>query len=111
MRISLIQMNSRARARDENVDRACAFLAQASSAGAELAILPEFFNTEYFPQYRDYSYMDYAEPEDGCTQSRIKECAKKLHLHVLSTIFEIARPGLYYDTAMLIDPEGEIIGK
>jgi N-carbamoylputrescine amidase len=30
---------------------------------------------------------------------------------VLSTIFEIARPGLYYDTAMLIDPEGEIVGK
>ena len=32
-------------------------------------------------------------------------------MHIISTIFEMARPGLYYDTAMLIDPDGEIAGK
>jgi predicted amidohydrolase len=111
MRISLIQMNSRTASRDENVERACGFIDQASSAGAELAVLPEFFNNEYFPQYRDYRYMDYAEAEDGYTQSRIKQCARSRRIHVVSTIFEIARPGLYYDTAMLIDPEGQIAGK
>jgi N-carbamoylputrescine amidase len=104
-------MNSRANARDENIDRACAFLDQAAGQGADIAVLPEFFNNEYFPQYRDYRYMDYAEAEDGVTQTRIRECAQRHKLYVVSTIFEMARPGLYYDTAMLIDPTGNIVGK
>jgi len=55
--------------------------------------------------------MDYAEAEDGYTQSRIKERARRHGLYVLSTIFEMARPGLYYDTAMLIGRDGAILGK
>ncbi len=111
MRLSLIQMNSRTGARDENVARACAFVDEAARQDPDIIILPEFFNTEYFPQYRDYGYMNYAEPEDGYTQTRLKQKAKQHGIHVVSTIFEMARPGLYYDTAMLINPQGQIIGK
>jgi predicted amidohydrolase len=111
MRISLIQMNSHAGARDENVDRAAEFIARAAQEGAELVVLPEFFNVEYFPQYRDYRYMDYAETQDGFTTTRMRETARAHHVWVVSTIFEMERPGLYYDTAMLIDPAGEIVGK
>lgn len=111
MRLALIQMNSRTAARDENVDRACAFVDEAARRRPDLVVLPEFFNVEYFPQYRDYRYMDYAEPEDGYTQSRMKEKARQHKIHIVSTIFEVARPGLYYDTAMLIDPAGRIVGK
>ncbi|HTX53245.1 MAG TPA: carbon-nitrogen hydrolase family protein [Candidatus Baltobacteraceae bacterium] len=111
MRISVVQMNSRTAARDENVARACAFIDEAAKARPDLVVLPEFFNVEYFPQFRDYRYMDYAEPDDGYTQTRIKSKAKEHRIHIASTIFEIARPGFYYDTAMLINPEGEIMGK
>ncbi len=111
MRIALVQMNSRARARDENVERACAFLEEAARRKAELVVLPEFFNVEYFPQYRDYAYLDYAEADDGYTQTRIREVARRRRLYIVSTIFEIARPGFYYDTAMLIGPDGDILGK
>jgi N-carbamoylputrescine amidase len=111
MRIALIQMNSRTAARDENVGRACDFIRQAAHDKAEIVVLPEFYNNEYFPQYRDYRYMDYAEAEDGYTQTRMKEEARRHGIHIVSTIFEMARPGLYYDTAMLIDPAGEISGK
>ncbi len=111
MRISLIQMNSRAGARDENVGRASEYIAQAAQQGAEVVVLPEFFNYEYFPQYRDYRYMDYAEPQDGVTTTRMREAAVTNRVWVVSTIFEMERPGLYYDTAMLIDPAGEIAGK
>jgi predicted amidohydrolase len=111
MRIALIQMNSRAAARDENVRHACGLIDEAARGGAQLIVLPEFFNNEYFPQYRDYRYMDYAEPEDGPTQCCIKAQARQHGVHIVSTIFEMARPGLYYDTAMLIDPDGEIVGK
>jgi N-carbamoylputrescine amidase len=111
MRISLIQMNSRTAARDENVRRACEFIAKAAADGAELAVLPEMFHCEYFPQYRDYRYMDYAEPDTGYTTSRIRALAAELGIWIVSTIFEMERPGLYYDTAMLINPAGEIAGK
>jgi len=111
MRIALIQMHSLTGLRDENLERACASIQRAALDRAELVILPEFFNNEYFPQYRDYRYMDYAEPDDGPTQSCIKVEAKRHGIHIVSTIFEAARPGLYFDTAMLINPEGEIAGK
>lgn len=104
-------MNSRAAARDENVERACQFISQAAVGGAQFIVLPEFFNCEYFPQFRDYKYMDYAEPDTGPTTQRMRAQAKALKVWILSTIFEMERPGLYYDTAMLINPEGEITGK
>jgi predicted amidohydrolase len=111
MRICLIQMNSRAAARDENVNRASQFITRAAADGAELVVLPEFFHCEYFPQYRDYKYMDYAEPDTGYTTCRMRSLAAALNIWIVSTIFEMERPGLYYDTAMLINPEGEIAGK
>jgi len=111
MRLTLIQMNSRKANREENVARACAFVDEAASHHPEIVVLPEFFNNEYFPQYRDYRYMDYAETDDGYTQTRLKAKAKQHGVHLVSTIFEMARPGLYYDTAMLIGPQGEILGK
>src|SRR5215472_6059463 len=111
MRIALIQMNSRAGVRDENVGRACELIAEAARSQPDIVVLPEFFNNEYFPQYRDYCYMDYAEADDGYTQTRMKEEARRHGIHIVSTIFEMARPGAYYDTAMLINPAGEIAGK
>jgi len=111
MRVTLIQMNSRTASRDDNVERACVFVDKAAKEHPDLIVLPEFFNTEYFPQFRDYQYMDYAEPEDGYTQIRMREKARQHGLHIVSTIFEMARPGFYYDTAMLLGPTGQIVGK
>src|SRR5260370_39642886 len=111
MRRVVMQRDGGAVAREENVERACAFIGQAGEAGSDLVVLPEFFNNEYFPQYRDIRYMDYAESDDGYTQSRIKELARRHGIYILSTIFEMARPGLYYDTAMLIGRDGAILGK
>jgi N-carbamoylputrescine amidase len=102
MRLTLVQMNSRKAAREENVARACAYVDEAASHHPEIVVLPEFFNNEYVPQYRDYRYMDYAETDDGYTLTRLKAKAKQHGIHVVSTIFEMARPGLYYNTAMLI---------
>ena len=50
-------------------------------------------------------------PDDGYTQSRVQDRAQRHGLYVVSTIFEMARPGLYYDTAMLIGRDGAILGK
>lgn len=110
MKIALIQMNSN-KSRDENVKLACSYIDQAAEGNPDLVVLPEFFNHFYFFQYRDYNYIELGERDDGYTISRIKAKAKEHNLFIIATIFEEQAPGVYYDTAMVIDPEGDIIGK
>lgn len=113
LNVSLIQMSSKENARDENVEKACRCIDQAMKARPkpDLVVLPEFFNIEYVFQYRDYKYISYAEPNDGYTMSRIKERARKHGVHIIATIYEAEAAGLYFDTAMLVSPDGEIVGK
>lgn len=108
MKIAAVQMGS-TQDRDANVAKACAYIDEAArSHGAELVLLPEFFNTIYFAQYWDMKYCALAEPEDGPTITSIRECAQKNRVHVVATIYELAGAGLYFDTAMHIDPQGAI---
>ncbi|MFQ5972307.1 MAG: carbon-nitrogen hydrolase family protein [Alphaproteobacteria bacterium] len=111
MKLSLIQMNG-ALGREKNVDKACRLIAEAAvSEKPDLVVLPEFFNMMYAFQYRDYRYIDWAERDDGHTMSRMREKAREHGIHIVATIFEEEAAGVYYDTAMIIDPDGGIIGK
>jgi predicted amidohydrolase len=53
LRLGMIQMNSKVKDRDHNVDVACRYIDEAAGQGSDLIALPEFFNTEYFAQYWD----------------------------------------------------------
>jgi len=108
--LSLVQMNAVENVND-NVERACHWIDVAVRQGADLIVLPEFFNTFYFFQYRDYDYIRLAERDDGCTMVRVREKARQHRRHVIATIYEEDMAGLYYDTAMLIAPDGSITGK
>jgi len=110
LKLGLIQMNAN-QDRDTNVTRSCQFIDQAAQAGCHLIVLPEFFNTLYFAQYRDYEYIKWAEREDGYTMTRIREKALQHGVHIIATIYEEENPGLYYDTAMVVSPTGQITGK
>ena len=110
MKLSLIQMNS-GNDRDSNVARACDFIDQAAREKPDLIVLPEFFNNLYFAQYRDYKYVQWAEQDDGFTITRIKEKAKQHGVYIIATIYEQDQPGICFDTAMVIDQQGQIIGK
>jgi N-carbamoylputrescine amidase len=104
-------MNSAA-SRDENVERACAHIdAAVADDQPDLIVLPEFFNTVYFAQWRDTSLIDWAERDDGPSVIAIRERARRHGVAVVATIFEAESAGLYYDTAILIDRSGAIVGK
>ncbi|TCP47338.1 N-carbamoylputrescine amidase [Tamaricihabitans halophyticus] len=111
LRLGMIQMNSKVTDRDRNVATACKYIDEAAGNDAELIVLPEFFNTEYFAQYWDYAYIDYAEPEDGYTLSMVRDKAIEHSRYICATIYERQAPGLYFDTAFLIDPLGAIVGR
>jgi N-carbamoylputrescine amidase len=111
LKLALVQMNG-AGTRDENVGKACALIDRAVAQDKpHLVVLPEFFNTPYVFQYRDYKHMDWAERDDGPTITAMREKARTHGIHLVATIFEEEGAGVYYDTAVLIGPDGAIRGK
>ena len=113
MRLALVQMRSELGRPDLNVEHACAAIDAACTERAarpDLFVLPELFNTGYFPQYRDWTWMDSAEPLDGPTMTAMRACARDHAVNIVAPIFEMAAPGHYYDSAVMIGRDGEILG-
>jgi len=110
MKLSLIQMNA-GQDRDTNVTRACQFIDKAAQEKPDLIVLPEFFNIVYIGQYRDYKYIQWAEQDDGYTMTRIRDKARQHGAYIIATIYEEESPGICFDTAIVVDPQGQIAGK
>lgn len=111
MKLTLIQMNSGGEPA-ENIAHACELVdAAATATKPDLIVVPEFFNTIFFAQYRDYGYFDLAETDQGPAISAMRERARAHRCHLVATIYEREAAGVYYDTAIVLDPEGETVGK
>lgn len=111
LKLSLIQMHSNSWDVEENLKKANSYIDQAAEDGANLIVLPEFFNHPYFFFNHDYKYLDYAERFDGITITTMQKKAKEHRVHIVATILEREAVGLHYDTSFVINPEGEIVGK
>jgi N-carbamoylputrescine amidase len=94
-----------------SLEKACAMLEDAAKKGAEVACLPELFLTDYFCQKLDPATFNLAEPVDGPTNQALMKVAKKTGMVIVSSIFEKAAPGLYYNTVVIIEKDGSIAGK
>jgi N-carbamoylputrescine amidase len=95
---------------EASLKKACAMLEEAAGKGAALACLPELFLTDYFCQGLDASRFDLAEPVDGPTTQAFQKIARARKLAIINSIFEKAGPGLYYNTVVVIDRDGDIKG-
>ncbi len=111
MKLALVQMESSVGEIERNVAAACNHIDEAVGGGAECIVLPEFFSTGYFPVYRDYNYYDLASDEHGCAISSVKAKAREHSVPIVATYYERDGSDLYYNTSMLIGPDGEIVGK
>jgi len=78
--------------------------------GVKLVLLQELHSHLYFPQTENVSYFDLAETIPGPTTQFLCQMAKKLKLVIVSSIFEKRAPGLYHNTAVVIESNGEIAG-
>lgn len=110
MKVACVQMRSTENL-NENLEKACGYIEQAADQGAQLVVLPEFFNTIFFAQYRDTRYFALAETDSGPSISAIREAAQRHKIDVVATIYENADAGLYFDTAMHITSDGEVAFK
>ena len=111
MRVVLIQMSSDAGTNAGNVAKACDLIDEAAKDRPDLIVLPEFFNTGYVFMYRDYRHFELAERDDGPTMTAIKDKARQHRTTVVATLWEEHAPGVYYDTAIFVGPDGDIMGK
>lgn len=111
VRLALVQMNSGDPEVAQNVGKAVRYIDDAADRGADLIVLPEFFNVPYFAQEWDYGAMKFAEAEDGYALTRVREKARERQVHICATIYEMVSAGMYFDTAFLIGPDGSIFGR
>jgi N-carbamoylputrescine amidase len=94
----------------KNLDRAVARVREARHAGADVVCLPELFRTQYFCQREDASLFDLAEPVPGPTTEALGRAAKETGAVVVAPVFERRAPGLYHNTAAIIDADGQVHG-
>ena len=93
-----------------NLDRALAGIKDAAAAGAAVVCLPELFSSPYFCQVEDARRFDLAEPVPGPTTAALGEAAKQAGVVVVAPVFEKRAPGLYHNSAAIIDATGEVAG-
>jgi len=110
MKIALIQQHS-TKDKNHNIERGLKAVEEAVSRGAELIAFPELSFDFFFPQYPDYKEaFDFAESIPGPTTDLFSKKAKELQTVLVINLFE--RDGKdTYDTSIIINKKGEIIGK
>ncbi|UTT62782.1 nitrilase-related carbon-nitrogen hydrolase [Microcella humidisoli] len=87
------------------------FARDAAADGAQIICFQELFYGPYFGIIEDAKYYDYAEPADGPIVQRFAKLAKELKLVIVLPIYEEDMPGVYYNTAVVVDADGTILGK
>jgi len=109
MKIALIQQKSYT-TKQETINKTVQYIQEASKNKAELIILQELHQTEYFCQSEDTKFFRYASnwQEDIKFWSTI---AKKYNIVLVTSLFEERTAGLYHNTAVVFDRDGSIAGK
>jgi len=110
MKVGLIQQ-----AIPANINDAMHLLADsigdAAGNGAELIVLQELHNTPYFCQVEDVNNFNLAENIPGPSTKYYGTLAKKYNIVLVTSLFEKRAPGLYHNTAVVLDKDGSIAGK
>ena len=110
VRAALIQAQANM-SKQEAIDKHIKMIADAAGQGAEVVGLQEIFHGPYFCAEQDPKWYDTAEPEDGPTVSRMREVAREHGIVLIVPWYEEEQPGVYYNTACVIERDGTIIGK
>jgi N-carbamoylputrescine amidase len=108
-KIALVQMASTPDVQ-ENLRRAVSRVEDAAKSGAQVVCLPELFRSEYFCQKEDASFFDLAEPVPGPTTEALSVAARTAGVVVIAPLFEHRAPGLYHNSAAILDADGSIAG-
>jgi len=93
-----------------NLDRTAAMIRSAAASGAALVVLQELHAGPYFCQIEDPALFDLAEPIPGESSRFIAGLARELGVVIVASLFERRAPGLYHNTAVVFETNGETAG-
>lgn len=110
VRIALIQGREQGNPAVD-LDYTIARIHEAAASGAQIVCTQELFNTPYFCRTQDTALFDLAEPIPGPTTDALCAVAAELGLVIIASLFERRGPGVYHNTAAVIDADGSYLGK
>lgn len=96
--------------RDQNLTQAEQAVVRAAKNGAQIICLAELFSSHYFCQELDHRYFKLAESLAGETISRMSLAAQKSKVVLIVPFYEERAPGIYHNSAAVIDTDGSIAG-
>ncbi|MBR3497034.1 MAG: carbon-nitrogen hydrolase [Prevotella sp.] len=110
IKIGILQQHNVAD-RTDNMMRLAKGIEDLAKRGAELIVLQELHNSLYFCQVEDVNNFDLAEPIPGPSTGFYGELARQFGVVIVTSLFEKRAPGLYHNTAVVIEKDGTIAGK
>lgn len=110
VKIGLIQMSC-SKDKKENLDKAIKLIQNAAAQGANIICFQELFNLHWFPKNIDSTNFALAEEIPGNTTKLMSEVAKKEKIVLILPMFEKAEEGIYFNTAVVINSNGKLLGK
>ena len=109
IRIGILQQHNVADS-EENIRRIAEGMKNLAHRGAQLIVLQELHNSLYFCQVEDVNNFDMAEPIPGPSTRLYGELAKQYGVVIVTSLFEKRAPGLYHNTAVVLEKDGTIAG-
>ena len=94
----------------ENLQKAIEKTRQAAAKGAQIICLQELFRSQYFCRDENADLFDLAETIPGPSTEALSKVAKELNVVIVASLFERRAPGLYHNSAAVIDAGGELLG-
>ncbi len=110
MKVGLIQQKNSADIK-ANIAKLQDNIRKAAAMGAELVVLQELHNGLYFCQTENTQLFDQAESIPGPSTDSFGQLAKELGIVLVLSLFERRAPGLYHNTAVVLEKDGTIAGK
>ena len=110
--VNLALLQSRASADpDDNFARALRQIETAAARGAHLVVTGELFRSRYFCQTEDHGRFTLAEPIPGPSSEALAAAARRLGIVIVASLFERRAPGVYHNTAVVLDADGALAGR
>ena len=93
------------------IEKHIPYIEEAGRQGVQILCLQEIFNTPYFCPGQNPDWYTSAETIPGPTTNLMAEYAKKYEMVMIVPIYEKEQSGVFYNTAVVIDADGTILGK
>ncbi|MDR2810837.1 MAG: carbon-nitrogen hydrolase [Tannerellaceae bacterium] len=109
MKIGIVQQTNGGN-RADNIAKLETHIRECAQRGANLIVLPELHNELYFCQTENVEVFNRAETIPGPSTTFFGRIAEAYGVTIVLSLFEERAPGLYHNTAVALDPNGNIAG-